>query len=315
MGLRVFWLTLIRVLLVITSAGTLACHSSQIALLGNNYWFPHNYSYILYFVGPGVSTISSSALLFTMVCGIKSIRGDRFTSIFNLALMIATVAIGTVKTGFQSNCSGGEFKRCWLSNGAWIGAIVVAAFWLLLVLYVFIQRSSDIFQNSDEYEVYDFKNTGHNSIPMAVTSQSPIVSSLKQQQLHDQPPSHHGDMTSNDYNQAYYDPAGYVDYGQQQQYGLPPPNYGNHQQQPPHQYDAYGPSDAYNNNGGYGYYVPPESSLATPVEQYTNNTPNGSHADDDTAHIMADIGGVDHRSRQSPPHTPSKSHQVPHTYD
>lgn len=202
----------------------------------------------------------------------------------------------------------------------WIGTIVVAAFWLLLVLYVFIQRSGDIFHNDSEYEIYDFKTTTSgggdhsNSIPMAVTSPSPIVSPLQQQQ--DQASSHHGYQQQQ--QKTYYDPVGGgSSYGYPQQ-----TNYGNHPQH--HQYDAYGGGvpDAYNtNNGGYGYYVPNESALTTPLEptnssHYTNNTPNGSHADDDTTYIMADIGGVDHRPPQSsPPHTPSKSHQVPHAYD
>ncbi|ORZ16232.1 hypothetical protein BCR42DRAFT_32224 [Absidia repens] len=191
MGLRVFWLVLLRTLLVLTSIGTIGCHIAQVILLGNQRWWPSNYAYILYFVGPGVSTLSSLALLFTMIFKIKSIRGDRILGCLNLALMIATVVIGAIKSGpvpwlpdnstssnnnsqltasgptsggFQSNCGVYEkedreiFNRCWLSNGMWIGSIVVAFFWLLLVLYVFIQRGSDIYDD-DEYEVYDFKAT------------------------------------------------------------------------------------------------------------------------------------------------------------
>ncbi|KAI8089053.1 uncharacterized protein BX664DRAFT_332057 [Halteromyces radiatus] len=349
MGSRAFFLTLLRFLLVIVSVGTLVCHAVQIVKLNDNSWFSKkNYSYILYFVGPGVSTLSSLALVFSIICGIRSIRGDRFLGILNLALMIATVVVCTLKSGpvpwqandegseggpngFQSSCNGYQdsnstlYIRCWLSNGAWIGSIVIAVFWLILLLYVFVQRSGDIYDD-DEYEVYDFKNGSHqHDIPMAVTSHSPILSPLKQQQ---QPspllPAH--PVMVNEYDHAHYD-TGYMDYSQQQQaYGYQPqqPYTDHHYQQ---HYDPYGADGHIHNNGGKGYYVPGlvgvnSSPLTTTATQHTSttantNTPGGGSHIDDTTHIMADVGGVGHHSpypvNKSPPHTPS--HQVPHTYE
>ncbi|CAO3587104.1 unnamed protein product [Absidia cylindrospora] len=277
-----------------------------------------------------------------MIFKIRSIRGDRILGCLNLALMIATVVIGAIKSGpvpwlpvsnnnsqvtaseptsggFQSNCGIHEkdkeiFNRCWLSNGMWIGSIVVAFFWLLLVLYVFIQRGSDIYDD-DEYEVYDFKGTDgshpHQNMPMAITSHSPIITPLKQQPSPPMPSTTHPTPMANDYDHGYYD-VGYVDYGQQQQQQGYVGNY-HHTQ-----YDAYGgidpqhyPMNSNNNVHGTGhrYYVP----ALTPASIPSPRTPTtGSHSDD-TTHIMADLGGagVD----PTPSHMPSKSNQVPHTYD
>ncbi|SAL95669.1 hypothetical protein [Absidia glauca] len=303
MGIRVFWLTLLRILLVIISAGTLACH------IGNKEWWPKNYAYILYFVGPGVSILSSLGLVLLTIT-VHSVHGDRVLGPLNLALMIATVVIGTLKSGpvpwqppsnapslpdtigFQSSCSTFRtdlplYQRCWLSNGMWLGSIVTGALWLLLVLYVFIQRSSDIYHDDDAYEVYDFKNGSNDgAMGMAVTSPSSIKSP---------PPPPHAQPTTFDPHSTYYDPG----YSQHQQYDA----YGQqHLQQQP--YDVYG--QQHYDGGNHQYYVP---ALAGPPST-TTPTDVSSHQyypHDDTTHIIG-------HHPPSPPST-TKSNQVPHAYD
>lgn len=43
-----------------------------------------------------------------------------------------------------------------LTNGSWLGMVIYGFFWLLLVLYLFILKRSDL--NNDDYDIYDYKN-------------------------------------------------------------------------------------------------------------------------------------------------------------
>ncbi|KAI8328717.1 hypothetical protein BC941DRAFT_444376 [Chlamydoabsidia padenii] len=295
MGVRVFWLILLRFLLVLISAGTLGCHVAQVIILGNREWWPKNYAYILYFVGTGVSILSSLGLVI-LTLTVHSVHGDRYLGLVNFGLMIATVVIGTLKSGpvpwlpstdsrpdtvgFQTACNQyrsdlGLYQRCWLSNGMWLGAIILGALWLILVLYVFIQKSSDIYNDDDEYEVYDFKNVPVSPMGMAVTSHSPIVPSIKS------PPSQH-------YHGTYYDTdyTDYNGYSQQKQ----------QQQQQQHHYDTY------DGGAGHRYYMP---ALAN-TSSIPTDTSSHYYPHDDTAHII---------NNNNPPLPHSPSNQVPHAYD
>ncbi|CAO3628042.1 unnamed protein product [Cunninghamella blakesleeana] len=330
MGVRVFFLTLLRFLLFLLSAATLGCHAAQVALIGDHKWFPSHYTYILYFVGPGVSTISALALLFVSISSVKAIRGDRVCGILNSALMIAVVIVCTLKSeqvlygqseqtykiGYQGYCS--DFSnqnlsnRCWLTNGTWIGSIVIAVIWILLSFYVFIQQRSDIY--NEEYEVYDFKS----DIPMAITSNSPIIHHQQQKQTPSPiVPPHAATPLNNNSNMnqdVYYDPQptpNYFDYGyqyhqQQTQY---------HQQQ---QQQAVLDSTMNNNN----YYYDPHHQQQ-PYHQDPTYSPTPFKNNDDTTHILQDTSvsaNSSHASYTQSPHTPaatitdSKIKQVPHAY-
>ncbi|KAI8145019.1 hypothetical protein BJV82DRAFT_604575 [Fennellomyces sp. T-0311] len=193
MRARVFWLAFFRFVLLVLSLATIACHIAQIVLLmrqsdDTGPWFPEHIPYVLYFVGPGVSVICSVALNIVSWSSVKSIRGDRTMGILNLALMIACIVYNTLESGvfpwignlsvssrptnvnkgFAAYCNtwsdSNTQLRCWLTDGAWLGQILVAAFWLFLVIFVYAQKSSDIYD--DDYDVYDFKE----DVPMAVTS-------------------------------------------------------------------------------------------------------------------------------------------------
>ncbi|KAI8064587.1 hypothetical protein BC940DRAFT_305460 [Gongronella butleri] len=292
---------------------------AQIVMLSDNSWTHdgnNGIPYYLYFAGPGVSTISSIALVALIVFGVHTIRGDRVFALLNAALMIAVVVTNTLLTnyvpwtpdhgyplsgkGFQAHCPSSDTvmkNRCWLSNGMWIGSIVVAAFWLVHLIYVFTQQRSDIFDDDDDYELYDYRNQG--DIAMAVTSHSPVMNPSPKISSPMTPPHGGGGAVAgkggmmNDYDYSYYEQP-YTPYAQT------PYGYGGGQQAVDHHnmYNAPPPPhmDAYDAYGGPVY--PPPSATMTPTSTTTA---------DDTTHILKDMG--------STPHTPIKQHQVPHTYD
>ncbi|KAI9304620.1 hypothetical protein BJ944DRAFT_266582 [Cunninghamella echinulata] len=332
MGVRVFFLTLLRVLLFLFSAATLGCHAAQIGLLKGNEWYPKNYSYLLYFIGSGVSMISSIALLFVSISSSKAIRGDRVCGIINSALMVAVVIVCTLKsgpvpweynngdtqystggptTGFEPSCGTktDEVKiRCWLSNGTWMGCIVLAVFWIILSFFVFIQQRSDIYE--EEYEVYDFKN----DIPMAITSNSPIIKQQPSPAL--SPPPSHAINTNTMNQEVYYDPQptpNYFDYGYQY-----------HQQQKQyHQQQQQAIMDHPSNNSNNYYYQQQQQQY---IDNSSNYSPSPYKNTDETTHILQDTSLPDasanssHASYTQSPHTPkatvtdSKIKQVPHAY-
>ncbi|KAI9316881.1 hypothetical protein BX666DRAFT_1947674 [Dichotomocladium elegans] len=190
MGSRLFWLSFIRFLGLFFSAATLACHIVQIVLLRTNGWFPSYIPYILYFVGPGVSLISSIALNIVSMTRVKSIRGDRILCMPNVAIMIAVIVYNTLKAGavpwtktpvegvpssatstFVTYCKNIDdsvtANRCWLTDGMWLGCLLIAACWILLGIFVFLHKGSDIYE--DDFDVYDFKD----DVPMVMPSPTP----------------------------------------------------------------------------------------------------------------------------------------------
>lgn len=109
--------------------------------------------------------------------------------------------------------------RCYigLTDGMWLGSLLIAAFWLLLAIYVYAQKSSDIYD--DDYDVYDFKE----DVPMAVTSPT------AQHDYHASSPTHGSSpkaaAAGADYNaggyygQGYREYDSYYDYPPQSPYG------------------------------------------------------------------------------------------------
>ncbi|ORX53474.1 hypothetical protein DM01DRAFT_1336011 [Hesseltinella vesiculosa] len=325
MGARVFWLGTFRVLLLILSSATLACHIAQIILLGDTSWVADkNIPYFLYFIGPGISVISSLALVALVCFNVPTIRGDRVLALLNAALMIAVVIASTLLTqyvpwtpgqtytlsskGFQPHCPTANplaKNRCWLSNGMWLGSIVVAAFWLIHLLFVFVQQRSDIFDD-DDYEMYDYED--HRDIAMAVTSESPVPSN----KMPPMPPAHHAmspaaAATMNNgspYNTilpdsyGYYEPHDTVAYDQQPYDGY---DYNHYPGTPTGGYyggqQAVDPHQTYNVVDTYAAPQPPTAHAAGTM---TPSSTTGSHPDDSAYFPHS-------------PHTPIKN--VPHTYD
>ncbi|KAI9277067.1 hypothetical protein BDA99DRAFT_494797 [Phascolomyces articulosus] len=280
MRARVFWLAFFRFIILILSLATLACHIANIVILMKNQpeskdWFPEHIPYVLYFVGPGVSLICAVALNMVSMSAVKSIRGDRSMGLLSLALMIAVIVYNTLEggvfpwlagsdaedqpenvgKGFATYCntySNNEWSklRCWLTDGAWLGCILIAAFWLFLIIFVYAQKSSDIYD--DDYDVYDFKE----DVPMAVASKN------EQQTYHASSP------TSNPAQ-----PAG--------------GNYYNNQPQGAYQeYDSY---YDYPPQSPYAGYKQPVSTAGGPGGYAYPGNGTG-YGQDDTVHMLADAG-------------------------
>ncbi|KAI9493123.1 hypothetical protein BDB00DRAFT_824496 [Zychaea mexicana] len=282
MRARVFWLAFFRFILLILSLAALACHIANIVLLtkqdDSGPWFPEHIPYVLYFVGPGVSVICSIALNMVSMSNVKSIRGDRTMGILNLALMIAVIVYNTLEggvfpwigghdedgpttanRGFAAYCMNWAESttqyRCWLTDGVWLGCILIAAFWLFLIIFVYAQKSSDIYD--DDYDVYDFKE----DVPMAVTSSK------------NEPAYHASSPTS---NQAPAPSGGnyYSNQGNYQEYE----SYYDYPPQSPYAGYKQPASAAGGYAGGYGYTAAAGGPATT------------GYAQDDTVHILSDAG-------------------------
>ncbi|EPB82290.1 hypothetical protein HMPREF1544_10970 [Mucor circinelloides 1006PhL] len=190
MGVKILFLYLLRLLILLTSLGTLGCHVAQLILLnqvsGTGEWWPDFVPYILYYVGPIVSILSATVLLIVGCVFSKSLWSDRITSCINLLLFIAIIVYNSLTSGtvpwmgsvsnsntstmkgyvtYCSNYSDSLMSnRCWLTNGTWLGMVIVGFLWLLLGLYALILKNSDVY--SEDYDTYDFKD----DVPMAKTA-------------------------------------------------------------------------------------------------------------------------------------------------
>ncbi|KAI9311793.1 hypothetical protein BX666DRAFT_895372 [Dichotomocladium elegans] len=164
MRARVIWLAFFRFFVLFLSLGTIACHIANLVLLGSRDWWPRY---------------------------IPSIRGDRTMAILNLALMVAVIIYNTLKggpmpwtnnadepgapaktsPGFATYCfayrNPKTIMRCWISDALWLGCLLVTASWLLLLVYVFAQSTSDIYDEDEEFEGYDYKQ----DVPMALSNE------------------------------------------------------------------------------------------------------------------------------------------------
>ncbi|ORY98708.1 hypothetical protein BCR43DRAFT_488020 [Syncephalastrum racemosum] len=195
MRFRVLLLILLRLFILVISAGALGCHIAQIILLqqyangtqGVSNWWPRYVPFILYYVGSGFSLLSSLGLTLQSMTNYQTVASDRFFSIVNAALLVAVVVYNSLRSGvipwtngtdsdapsmfnqgWATYCSvysnNTSMNRCWLINGAWLGSIVLAFLWIVLAFYVFIQTRQDIYEN--DYDSYDFKA----DVPMAMGS-------------------------------------------------------------------------------------------------------------------------------------------------
>ncbi|KAI7849315.1 hypothetical protein BDC45DRAFT_278367 [Circinella umbellata] len=240
---------------------------------------------------------------------VKSIRGDRSMGVLTLALMIAVIVYNTLKggafpwlnghyddgkpssfnSGFATYCSNYKNEwskyRCWLTDGTWLGCLIVAAFWLFLVIFVYAQKSSDIYD--DDYDVYDFKE----DVPMAVTS--------------------------NKNESAYHASSPTSNPPQQQQ---PSANYYNNGNQANYQeYDSY---YDYPPQSPYAGYKQPAAAGPGGYPYPGNGT---GYAQDDTVHMLSDAGQPQYYSPHlntgnaaaATPPAPSSPHvkaQTPNAY-
>lgn len=154
-----------------------------------------------------------------------------------------------------------------MTNGAWLGSLVVAVFWLFLVIFVFLQKASDIYD--DDYDMYDFKD----DVPMAVTS-SPQPPP-KEASYHASSPT----QVQQPQQANYYQGAGYQEYDSY--YDYPPQSPYAGYKQPTADPSAHG--------GAYGY-------------GYGNEGGNSQYAarQDDTVHMLSDMGGQQHPQYYSP---------------
>ncbi|KAI8373555.1 hypothetical protein EDC96DRAFT_424027, partial [Choanephora cucurbitarum] len=140
--------------------------------------------YTLYYVGSIVSILSVTFLLIFSLMS-KSLWSDRIASLINLSLCIAVAVYTSLKSGtvpwtgsvsssfdssmqgYVSYCSSYSdtvlSNRCWLTNGTWLGIIIIGFLWLILALYSFILKNSEIYD--EDYDTYDFKQ----DVPMANT--------------------------------------------------------------------------------------------------------------------------------------------------
>ncbi|CEP08583.1 hypothetical protein [Parasitella parasitica] len=182
MGVKILFLYLLRLTILLLSLITLGCHVAQLILLnqisGTGEWWPGFTPYILYYVGPIVSILSATVLLVVGCVSSKSLWSDRITGCINVLLFIAIIVYnsltsGTIPwTGSVANSNMSTMKgyvtycsnysdslmssRCWLTNGTWLGMIIVGFLWFLLALYAFILRTADVY--SEDYDTYDFKD-------------------------------------------------------------------------------------------------------------------------------------------------------------
>lgn len=103
-----------------------------------------------------------------------------------------------------------------LTDGAWLGCIVVGAFWLILAIYVYAQSSSDIYDN--DYDMYDYKD----DVPMAVPTppMQTKTNTAAAQEYHASSP-HNANVDYGYYNQpagGYQEYDSYYDYPPQSAY-------------------------------------------------------------------------------------------------
>lgn len=150
-----------------------------------------------------------------------------------------------------------------LTDGVWLGCIVVAAFWLILAIYVYAQSSSDIYDN--DFDVYDYKD----DVPMAVTTPPMQTKTDTAQEYHASSPVHNGNVDYGYYNQPA---GGYPEYDS---------------------YYDYPPQSAY-----AGYKQP----VAAGHNGYTGNGAYMvSGRPDDTVHMLSDVStDPNHQAYYSP---------------
>lgn len=149
-----------------------------------------------------------------------------------------------------------------LTDGTWLGCIVIAGFWLILAFYVFAQSTSDIYD--DDYDMYDFKD----DVPMAVTT----TRTQEAETYHASSPATPNYYNNNNIQSSHA--AGY------QEYYPPQSPYAGYEQ--PVAAGGYHQSAGYNYGGAY-----PTTGTVRP---------------EDTVHMMSDIGGDPHQQQYYSPH-------------
>ncbi|KAI9494796.1 hypothetical protein BDB00DRAFT_938098 [Zychaea mexicana] len=311
MNIRVTILVLIRLLLFIVSAATLACHIAQVVLLGTSDWWPGYKVYVLYYVGAGFSLICSVALLVvSCMSNIRSIRGDRIVSVVCIALLIAVIVYNTIEAGvvpwlpsdiasdaqqnfpstkgFATYCSDYSIannsdltskttNRCWLQNGSWLGIIIAAALWIVLALYTYLQKKSTVYNEHDAHDYIE-------DAPMAIDHGStPSPAAYAVADLHQQQPQYSniapaaGGSSGVQYDNSAPYPNYYNYYDTnavQQPYAVPP------QRQMSYSTDYSGSGvPLYNTGGGSnpGYTFPYGEKVAvasTPSERSASEPPH-----------------------------------------
>ncbi|KAI8142217.1 hypothetical protein BJV82DRAFT_615994 [Fennellomyces sp. T-0311] len=304
--MRVAILIIIRLLLFIFSAGTLACHIAQISLLErshdefgfSNEWWPGYAVYTLYYVGAGFSFLCALALfVLSFMPSIRSTRGDRILSIICVALLIAVIVYNSLEgglvpwlggtgttpdpqagiaeqKGFATYCSNygtdsaesrNIFYRCWLQNGAWLGMIILAALWIVLALYTFLQSRSRIYRDKDEHNYIE-------DAPMALdhtSSASPGPYPAGTTAV-GTPPQQYANLGGQQYDSAAY--PSYYNYHDSGPAQYPPP-----QRQMSYSTDYSGSgAPLYANGGNPGYTFPygEKVAVATPSEHSMSEPPH-----------------------------------------
>ncbi|KAI9483081.1 MAG: hypothetical protein EXX96DRAFT_556759 [Benjaminiella poitrasii] len=224
MKVKLVLLYLLKFIILLLSLATLGCHVAQLILLnqtsGTGSWWPDYVPYTLYYVGTIFSTLSSTLSLFLncIITLSKSLRCDCFISSINLLLFTAIITYnslksdmipwtGLIETPFSANMKGyatycTEYSndniaiRCWLSNGAWLGMVIVGFFWLLFLVYsILLIRQRDTTKNV----YYDFKN----DVPMANPRMSSSIQRLTPL------PVTTNEILSSRSNQSQYDVTNY----------------------------------------------------------------------------------------------------------
>ncbi|KAI7908039.1 uncharacterized protein BX663DRAFT_539408 [Cokeromyces recurvatus] len=195
MRLKIVYLYILKFTILLLSLGTLGCHVAQLVLLNQlsdktGSWWPHYVPYILYYAGTISSVLSSTVLLFLncMLLLPKLLWYDCLISIINMLLFVSIIIYISLKSGvipwtgniekqFSSTTKGyvtycsnydddNMLIRCWLSNGEWLGIVIIGFFWLLLSAYSILFKKCLIIE--DEY--YDFKNDIPMTKPEILTS-------------------------------------------------------------------------------------------------------------------------------------------------
>ncbi|KAL7310378.1 hypothetical protein PS15m_009889 [Mucor circinelloides] len=313
MGVKILFLYLLRLLILLISLGTLGCHVAQLILLnqvsGTGEWWPDFVPYILYYVGPIVSILSATVLLVVGCVFSKSLWSDRITSCINLLLFIAIIVYNSLTSGTvpwmgsASNSNTSTMKgyvtycsnysdslmsnRCWLTNGTWLGMVIVGFLWLLLGLYALILKNSDVY--SEDYDTYDFKD----DVPMAKTATN--TTAVGRSSSIPEPPKHTSMMSP---------------------YMIPHRDFAN-QSQETYYYSTQGtPAYDYNNSDIYMNSMPVEDhslyKATSPLQQQYQSPANGFERQRKVSKTYLEEEDGELAPPSASAHSPE---QPPHSYD